>query len=399
MARKEQLSITPEAILERGNEHLDAGEVEEAKRCFEEAVGMSPDFAEAYLNLALLYFDHREFVAAKVLFERTLQLAERGEGGGGVAPRPEERRPGLRRPRRHAPQEERPVAVAPAAGAPVAPTDDLALRALHGIGLCAYWLGNYRAAMSVYHEMLGRDADDSMGVRYLIGELYHRQGDLQKALAADAATPDDPHVGYNHALALYNLGRTREATLQLLRCFFMNLYVAPFLLNEDRPWVRDPDPWQTSSMQWPDMAVQYLELCGDLWRSSPGAVDFLARVWRTVEVRSLVENFVLYSRRLARESDFRRRAQMQRELLELPSDERLGGVGGRISRPFGGSGRGGGGSGSPEAPEALPVASRARRCYDKADPPSLALAGPPCSPTTPSPTLPSPPPPPAAPPS
>ncbi|MBI2568456.1 MAG: tetratricopeptide repeat protein [Candidatus Schekmanbacteria bacterium] len=342
MSRKQgPPSLTPEAILERGNEYLDAGEIEEAKRCFEEAIGLSPDFADAYVNLALIYFDHREFVAAKVLFERALDLIDRRDRAEGRRGE-EDAKPAGRRARRRR-GEEAPVSpAAPPTAAPAAlaipkanpATENLVLRALHGIGLCGYWLGNYSEALAVYHEMLGRDPSDSMGVRYLVGELYHRLGQLHKALASYAANPDDPHVAYNHALALHSMGRTREATEQILRAFFVNLYIAAFLLNDNRPWIRSAKQWHVSSVQWPDLAVQYIELCADLWQETPGATAFLNQVWRDGETQRAVENFILTATRLAQEPDFRRRSELQQRIADMQSDEIVSELAANINRRF-----------------------------------------------------------------
>jgi tetratricopeptide (TPR) repeat protein len=65
----------PRALLHMGNVYFQKGEYHDAERCYREAVAARPDLAEAYNNLAWLYFtQNRKLDEAEALSVRSLEL-------------------------------------------------------------------------------------------------------------------------------------------------------------------------------------------------------------------------------------------------------------------------------------------------------------------------------------
>src|ERR1035437_2836486 len=63
-----------EALFFEGNRHMAAGDAATAAACFNEAIQISPDFAEAYSNLALLLEKRGATDEAEVCYRRSLAL-------------------------------------------------------------------------------------------------------------------------------------------------------------------------------------------------------------------------------------------------------------------------------------------------------------------------------------
>jgi lipoprotein NlpI len=63
-----------EALFLEGNRHMAAGDAATAEACFNEAIQISPDFAEAYSNLALLLEKRGATDEAEVCYRRSLAL-------------------------------------------------------------------------------------------------------------------------------------------------------------------------------------------------------------------------------------------------------------------------------------------------------------------------------------
>jgi hypothetical protein len=155
------------------------------------------------------------------------------------------------------------------------------LRALANLALLRHRQGQTADEVEIYERLLRMNPNDNQGVRWLLGEGYHRLGRLDVAIKAYEAALEEPGCCYSHALALFESGEA-GAGLAVIRGFARNRYVAPMLLGE--PWTR-VDGWHGSNMEEPEWAAEYVERHGDLWRGAPGSKEFLHRFWTAEPVR------------------------------------------------------------------------------------------------------------------
>jgi len=160
------------------------------------------------------------------------------------------------------------------------------LRAAHGAALGHSRLRQHREALAILERMLAWNPNDNQGVRYLIGSEYLRAGETEKAerILADEAAGYPP-LHYELALLHLRAGGFVAAATSLRRGFVANGYIAEMLCGNP-----DPAPlaiWHGSNFAEPETARDYLELGGDLWRRTPGAIAFLR--WLHTHPKVLVE--------------------------------------------------------------------------------------------------------------
>lgn len=157
------------------------------------------------------------------------------------------------------------------------------LRAHAGLGQVHRRCGRYADAAKVHEQMLRWNPNDNQGVRFLIGEEYHRLGLLDRAMAAYQRAGDaDPAICFGAGLALLDLGKDGTARWWV-RGIGRNGYVAPMLLGES--WERVPGRHATDNAE-PEWAARYVERCGDLWMANPRWLDHLAELWSDPRVRA-----------------------------------------------------------------------------------------------------------------
>ncbi len=126
--------------------------------------------------------------------------------------------------------------------------------------------GRWDAVARIYEQLLAWNPRDNQGVRYLLGDAYHRLGRTRDAIAAYERADEDAGPCFGLALALLESGRPAEADRALIRGMVQNRYVAPMLLG--RPWTRVRG-WHGSNVAEPEWAADYVRSSGDLWRRSP----------------------------------------------------------------------------------------------------------------------------------
>jgi len=174
------------------------------------------------------------------------------------------------------------------------------MRARHSLGLLYEELGRYEEAIAEYRAILERNPNDNQGVRYLLAPLYQFKGDLEGALRAYQEFardyPDDmgdPHHSFNWGLALYAAGKQRDAVAKLRAACFENLYLAPVLLGQR---VKRHRIWHAINTAEPDYAEDYPALYGKLWEETPGALNFLRRLWTAPEVQADLKRYLELSK-------------------------------------------------------------------------------------------------------
>jgi tetratricopeptide (TPR) repeat protein len=109
------------------------------------------------------------------------------------------------------------------------------MRALDGLGLSVWKQGRLEEAKGIFERMLKLNSNDNLGVRYLIGPIYHQMGNLDQAAAWYGRNADDPHNLYNYGLVLIQQNELEMAAEKLIAAIFENPYVAPMLLKDKLP--------------------------------------------------------------------------------------------------------------------------------------------------------------------
>lgn len=187
------------------------------------------------------------------------------------------------------------------------------LRAVHTLTLCHQRLGHRREAIAMMSRLLRWNPNDNQGVRFLLGSEYLRDGNTKKASQL-MKREADRHPPYLYELALIDLiaGNMIGAATLLRRAFVVNGYVAEILCG-------NPDPlplaiWHGSNLAEPEIAGEYVEHYGDLWRTTPAAIAFLR--WLHTHPKVLAERARIYGikEQLLWENDpLKRRALLDQE--------------------------------------------------------------------------------------
>jgi hypothetical protein len=125
--------------------------------------------------------------------------------------------------------------------------------------------------------MLALNPNDNQGVRYSLLDqlLVLERHDEAAALLARYKGDGSAHWLYGEALLLFKTKGDTPATRRALDAARKhNAHVPPFLLGTKRLPRRSPEfvGWGDTSE-----AVAYAQDCGGAWRTTPGALDWLAR--------------------------------------------------------------------------------------------------------------------------
>ena len=243
-------------LFDQGMEHWWAGDRRTACRWFKKALKVEPGHTDAHNHLGIACFDKGRLAQAEGHFIAAIEsgaeslVQEAGQVPWGFL-------------------ENRPY-----------------LRSLANLALVRHEQRRYDGEVEIYERILRMNPNDNQGVRWLLGEGYHRLGRLDVAVKAYEAALEEPGCCYGLALALHELGKP-EGGLALVRAFAANHYVAPMLLGER--WTRI-DAWHGSNMVEPEWAAEYVERQGDLWRAAAGSREFLRRWWKAEPVRRWLDN-------------------------------------------------------------------------------------------------------------
>jgi tetratricopeptide (TPR) repeat protein len=287
-------------LCDLGKEFLDRGEPEEALRCYERAIDVDPDNPDAWCGRGKASYDLGRLERADRDFRRALRLA-RGELADAKTGKP-----GVRRWWSDA--KTRPY-----------------LKALHGHGLCRFWLGSYEDAARIFRRLLKLAPTDPLDVRFLVGETYLRMGRIERAVRELARAEDDPDALYNLGLALFYAGDFPGSVNAFRRGIFANLYL-PALVCErpqredlggkggdddgDRDDDRDDDkddapahPTDAGAhpkgLDSEDAASDYVDRCGDLWFGRPVLQRWLDGIRNHPTVAGDVERHLAHLKALA----------------------------------------------------------------------------------------------------
>ncbi len=232
-----------------------------AKKCFEKAVKIDPDLADAYNGLAEVATDKGNLNIAEEYYRKAYEKAKANLGTeakkafawwGELETRPY-------------------------------------MRARHGLGLLYLETKRYDEAVGEFKELLRRNPNDNQGVRYLVAPAYLLKDDLEGALREFAwykrhygRDIPDPHFLLSWALALFRAGRYEESSAKFRTMIFANPYLIPLVLQEE-PEVLPI--WHSTNLRRLDYAYEYFYWYGRLWTGNKDAIRFVGFIWADPEVR------------------------------------------------------------------------------------------------------------------
>lgn len=150
-----------------------------------------------------------------------------------------------------------------------------ALRCLVNLMYLEERLGDERAMFDMAERVLALNPHDNHGLRcMIINDRLRRDDDLGALQLAEQYPSDlNPDVAYGHPLALYRLGRTGDADVAV-RDAIANLPQVPRYLLAKR--IRKPKLDALGvRVGGDDQAWLYREEMRDVWRTTPGALDWL----------------------------------------------------------------------------------------------------------------------------
>jgi len=252
-----------EETLDDGLDILEQGDEETAGRLFFKSIEIDPTYADGYNHLANIAWRKGDWQQAEDLYRKALSLAEsevkdvpRGAFWGVLESRPY-------------------------------------MRALDGLGLTAWKHGRLEEAKGIFERILKLNSNDNLGVRYLIGPIYHQMGNLDQAAAWYDRNADDPHNLYNYGLVLIQQNELEIAAEKLIAAIFENPYVAPMLLKDKLP---ESDWWHGSNLAEPEYAEDYVIEYHSWWQKEESALRLLRAIWDHGEVQRTLKDFIAIRR-------------------------------------------------------------------------------------------------------
>ena len=144
----------------------------------------------------------------------------------------------------------------------------------------AFWLqeqGQRERALHRMEQLLRLNPNDNHGIRCILSRAYLERGDDAAMLELYRRFEDDIHVEipFGAALAHYRRGEKAMAQKALLQGHRCNRHVIP-MLTAKRPKRPKLDP-HGITLGGRDQAWLYREFMLDLWRATPGALEWLKK--------------------------------------------------------------------------------------------------------------------------
>lgn len=276
-----------ENALNRGLESLERGDEEKARRYFSQSIEIDSTYADGHNRLADIAMRQGKRRRARSLYRKAKELAEadikdipEGQFWAVVPSRPY-------------------------------------MRALYGLGIVSWQQDKNEQALSVFKHMLKLDPDDNQRVRYFMGPIYHKLGDLKEAAKWYRRNEDDALNLFNYGWILIRQAKLERAARILVCAIFANPYIAPMLLRETLPkkhWLHRADPAESQ------YADDYTAEFGGLWAERDFPIVFLESICYCAEVQQNLEEFVAKRRALkkAKTEEQRVRLRMAADALCSP---------------------------------------------------------------------------------
>ncbi len=147
------------------------------------------------------------------------------------------------------------------------------LRAIEGRALCLYKLGELDQALPLFEFLGMKCGDEYTGCRYLAGEIYHHQGQLDRAIERYAMVALEPAVLYNLGLAYFEQDDLEKAATSFVQAFVSNVHIASLLLGR-YIYRAGCVPGYLGSEAY---AEEFVDACIVLWRKTPAVFSYLQR--------------------------------------------------------------------------------------------------------------------------
>ncbi len=241
--------------FDAGCEFYEQGNLDEAERSFKAVLTQMPDHLDAIHHLALVLSQRNLVDQARDLWDQAVRVGRKAF--------PQDFEPGIDR-LEWGWLENRPF-----------------LRCLHGLALARYDEGDVKEALRLFQELLSLNPNDNQGVRAMAEEALFKLGRLEEALKITEQYRADmmPETLYGRALALFKLGRRREATMALEKAIKYLPLVRKELLKTKRrlPSTARPDVVMVGGT---DEAYYYWEHWGRFWEEDPDALEWLRGITR-----------------------------------------------------------------------------------------------------------------------
>jgi tetratricopeptide (TPR) repeat protein len=152
------------------------------------------------------------------------------------------------------------------------------MRARAGLAQALWTLGSRSEAIAHYRDMLRLNPGDNQGIRYILAAALLEIGDdkaLQELLQA-YDQDGSPYWTYTKALLAFRAaGATKKAKTHLAQAIEANAHVPAFLSGEKVPPKTSPE---YITLGGEDEAAEYARDCGDAWRQTAGAIEWLQQV-------------------------------------------------------------------------------------------------------------------------
>jgi len=234
----------------RGCESYEEGNLDEAERVFKVVLAEVPYHLDAIHHLAMVLSDRDLVDQARDLWDQSIRIGRKAF--------PQDFEPGRDR-LEWGWLENRPF-----------------LRCLHGLALSRREEGRIEEALMLFQELLSLNPNDNQGIRALALEALFKLGRFEDVLNVTKQYHDDAmsETLYGQALALFKLGRRRQATTALKKAIkYLPLVAKEILKTRHRP------PKTASSdvvtLGGADEAYYYWEYWGRFWEEDPKALEWL----------------------------------------------------------------------------------------------------------------------------
>jgi len=255
----------------------------EAKNCFEKAIKLDPDLADAYNGLAEVAISKGNSVAAEEYYRKAYEKAKAYLGTedekafswwGELETRPY-------------------------------------MRSRQGLGLLFLETKRYDEAIREFKELLKRNPNDNQGIRYLVAPAYLLKNDLGGALGEFewykrhySGDMPDPHYLLNWALAMFIARQYEESAIKFRSTIFENPYLVPLVLGNEPELL---PIWHSNNLMELDYARNYFQWYGELSKEKTEAHRFLRFIWEDQEIQEDFARWVDLWSRLKRLKDVGKR--------------------------------------------------------------------------------------------
>lgn len=192
------------------------------------------------------------------------------------------------------------------------------LRCHHGLACAFMHLGDWPRCVALFEQHLKWNPDDSLRVRWLLGDAYvraFRHEDAERQLKQVSA--EYPPAHYSLAWMYFNRDRYAEALTELRKGFLENVYIAELILGAISPTKHHY--WHWSNLAQPELARDHYQL---FIRSKWSAAEKEFVAWAFDSADGLAERaaFRKHQEALSFERDIEERSKDLDQLAGLLSE-------------------------------------------------------------------------------